>query len=700
MTMAPINRFQHPVASNFAEMVFENTRNNDSNSENPICNPSIPQKTKESEKYIREFLSTVRPGLLKKRGMKALVSAKELILQTKHEPLKMDVDDDNNGCESMDWSTHSGTVTRECSFISVADMAVDDLSSLFGDDKKIWMKLLQFEENYRPPYYGTWTKSSKIISGRRPFAKDTSIMDYEYDSDMEWEEEEEGEELKSDDDDDDDPEDEDPGDDGWIVPTGYLSEDEIAEEADESASITSSESSPQREATKNIIRRPRVIEPFRPLVIGPILEENLGDSNHQLVEYSTKFLNANIILPYNPFDFPIANKRKAKDSNIEDTYDKEHSPNKSRSKGKSNQKNKDQAKSNELNFYQSQSITSLTLTMSSEQSNNPVNSQNFDEIDFNNESFEQVEDTDTLHIMDNQYVFIVLPSGNIKVLKLQKDTTVSLGKFGTFHTNDIIGKPFGHSYEIYDRDKIKIIRNVAFYEVDLDESDANNQQTIDDPSKQKLSYQDIEQLKKDGLEGQDIIKKVIESHSSFDKKTEYSKAKYIKRKESKFSRVFTPVRPTLYSVWEYFYAKNPSKIRDMRIDTLSQMLTLSNVRANAKMLVVDDTQGLLITGVMERLGGYGVVLGIHDGENHNYDIVRYMNFSKKVNESLMVLSWQQIFKEESQAPFNYQDESKLSEKELKFYLLASQYQPESILDTLVPYLAGSRPIIIYHINRE
>ncbi|CAG8727344.1 23920_t:CDS:10 [Cetraspora pellucida] len=363
--------------------------------------------------------------------------------------------------------------------------------------------------------------------------------------------------------------------------------------------------------------------------------------------------------------------------------------------------------------------------MSLEKSDNPVDSQTFDEVDLNNKDFEQIEDADTLHIMNNQYVFIVLPSGNIKVLKLQKDTTVSLGKFGTFHTNDIIGKPFGHSYEIYDRDKIKVIKNVAFHEVDLDESDANNQQTIDDPSKQKLSYQDIEQLKKDGLEGQDIIKKVIESHSSFDKKTEYSKAKYIKRKESKFSRVFTPVRPTLYSVWEYFFAKNPSKIRDMRIDTLSQMLTLSNVRANAKLLVVDDTQGLLITGVMERLGGYGVVLGIHDGENHNYDIVRYMNFSKKVNESLMVLSWQQIFKEECQAPFNYQDESQLSGKELKFYLrkkanyekiqearkilwqggfdgllVASQYQPESILETLVPYLARSRPIIIYHINRE
>ncbi|CAG8722757.1 19421_t:CDS:2, partial [Gigaspora rosea] len=80
--------------------------------------------------------------------------------------------------------------------------------------------------------------------------------------------------------------------------------------------------------------------------------------------------------------------------------------------------------------------------MSLEQSDSPVDSQNFDKIDSHNDSFEQDEHTDKLRIMDNQYVFIVLPSSNIKVVKLQKDTTVSLGKFGTFHTNDIIGKPF------------------------------------------------------------------------------------------------------------------------------------------------------------------------------------------------------------------------------------------------------------------
>ncbi|CAG8450132.1 15669_t:CDS:2 [Dentiscutata erythropus] len=318
MTMAPINRFQHPVPPNFADMVFGNTRNNDSNSKDPICNFLIPEKTKESEKYIKEFLSTVRPELLKKRGVKTPVSVKDLMLQTtKFEPFRMDIDDNiNNECENMDWSIRSGTVTRECSFVTVSEISVDDLSSVFRNNKKIWMKLLQFEENYRPPYYGTWTKSSKIISGRRPFAKDTSILDYEYDK------------------------------------YGILDAYEIIGEADESASIASSESSPfkKKRGSYKEYNQTRIIEPLRPLVIGPIFEENPCDGNNQLAEYSTKFLNADILLPYNPFAIPIANKRKAKGSSIEDTItcDKEQASNKSRSKGKSSQKNKDQTKNNEV----------------------------------------------------------------------------------------------------------------------------------------------------------------------------------------------------------------------------------------------------------------------------------------------------------------------------------------------------------------
>jgi len=92
-------------------------------------------------------------------------------------------------------------------------------------------KLLQFSENTRPAYYGTWRKTSKHISGRKPFGMDHDIFNYDVDSDEEWIDEP-GENL-SDDAEDDKEEDEketEDDQDGFFVPHGYLSDDEGIED--------------------------------------------------------------------------------------------------------------------------------------------------------------------------------------------------------------------------------------------------------------------------------------------------------------------------------------------------------------------------------------------------------------------------------------------------------------------------------------
>lgn len=57
------------------------------------------------------------------------------------------------------------------------------------------MRMLSFAENVRPPYFGTFSKKSSVICGRRPLAKDHRLFDYEYDSECDWEEESEGEDI-------------------------------------------------------------------------------------------------------------------------------------------------------------------------------------------------------------------------------------------------------------------------------------------------------------------------------------------------------------------------------------------------------------------------------------------------------------------------------------------------------------------------
>lgn len=66
------------------------------------------------------------------------------------------------------------------------------------------IKFLQFAEDLRHPYEGTFSKKSLIIKGKCPFTKDNDLFNYNYDSEAEWEEEDEGEDIGDSDDDDDD----------------------------------------------------------------------------------------------------------------------------------------------------------------------------------------------------------------------------------------------------------------------------------------------------------------------------------------------------------------------------------------------------------------------------------------------------------------------------------------------------------------
>lgn len=112
------------------------------------------------------------------------------------------------------------------------------------------------------------------------------------------------------------------------------------------------------------------------------------------------------------------------------------------------------------------------------------------------------------------------------------------------------------------------------------------------------------------------------------------------------------------------------------MDTLSQLLSYSNVHAGAKLLVVDDTQGMIVSALAERMGGKdhkmeitnivnmrfylasfffgttnndhltslgkGTILGLYDGDSPHYDIVKYMNFDKEHLNSIKTLSWGRI----------------------------------------------------------
>ena len=62
----------------------------------------------------------------------------------------------------------------------------------YAEEKTIMVpnryRFLSFHEDCRPPYHGTWSKKSSVVTGKTPFGKESKVFDYEYDSEAEWEE--------------------------------------------------------------------------------------------------------------------------------------------------------------------------------------------------------------------------------------------------------------------------------------------------------------------------------------------------------------------------------------------------------------------------------------------------------------------------------------------------------------------------------
>ena len=87
--------------------------------------------------------------------------------------------------------------------------------------------------------------------------------------------------------------------------------------------------------------------------------------------------------------------------------------------------------------------------------------------------------------------------------------------------------------------------------------------------------------------------------------------------------VITILKPSTRTLCEMYYSRGPSKIwyihtyiipvcygvvlsisnSHMRPDTVAQILTYSNVHPHSNMVVMETTQGLLLTAMLERMGG-------------------------------------------------------------------------------------------------
>ncbi|CAK6962661.1 tRNA (adenine(58)-N(1))-methyltransferase non-catalytic subunit TRM6 [Scomber scombrus] len=210
--------------------------------------------------------------------------------------------------------------------------------------------------------------------------------------------------------------------------------------------------------------------------------------------------------------------------------------------------------------------------------------------------------------------YVVLKRGDIyKAVQIQTRKKVIFEK-QWFFLDNAVGHLYSTTFEIVSGGTLQPqARKSTDSSSDAKEAGTDNRNILDDGKSQKLTRDDIETLKEQGLKGQEIIQQLIDNSSTFRDKTEYAQDKYIKKKKKKYENTVTILKPSCRILAMMYHGREPGKICHLRYDTLSQMLTLANIHAGSKVLVFETCAGLVLGSVMDRMGGYGSVIQMYPG---------------------------------------------------------------------------------------
>lgn len=336
-------------------------------------------------------------------------------------------------------------------------------------------------------------------------------------------------------------------------------------------------------------------------------------------------------------------------------------------------------------------------------------------------------------IKNDTFIMIKLPSENCRVFKLVAGSLIKLGKFGSFYASDIIGHPFGYTYEIVGDKQLRIVSEDFTEDVNELEADENNQDLFDDPSAQQMTRNEIEELKKSTTDGgRALIEKVVSGHVAFEKKTTFSQEKYLKRKEQKFLKRFTPIPIGSSELIAYYSDKeSPAKVMDLTEESLGLIMSFANIKPGGNYLVVDDVSGVLVAAMLERMGGEGVIVVAHDDEHPKLDGLRYLNLPEKYIESrVRSISWLDFLDSNQDAEYDYREMSSeefeslpanlklqytrrkrrsenyafvrnlIDNKKFDALIMSTTIYVPTLIPRVIESVGGSRPIVVYDASKE
>lgn len=257
-----------------------------------------------------------------------------------------------------------------------------------------------------------------------------------------------------------------------------------------------------------------------------------------------------------------------------------------------------------------------------------------------------------------------------------------------------------------------------------------NDQIFDDNQSQKLTTEQIEHLKSLHQSGEtsaeSIVKNIVAGNENFGKKNMYSKEKYLKRKQQKFLKWICPRIPTTRLLADHFSRKDPGRMLDLRIDSLSQILGHANLFQGGKFMLWDDSQGFVAGAILSRLGECdrgSMVVSVHNSPTLQIPFLPYFNCTE-TNKALMYpMGLKDIGPEPLEATPNHYNPSSVDNPEhmakhqarylerqsrreraracfdnssfTSIILICNDSDPTSLIDRFARYLSPSGKLVVF-----
>jgi len=242
---------------------------------------------------------------------------------------------------------------------------------------------------------------------------------------------------------------------------------------------------------------------------------------------------------------------------------------------------------------------------------------------------------------------VILKKGaNLKYIYVKPGNPVNMERM-KIKCGLLIGHPYGTGFKVVNNNQLEVVDPITVEETyeeyvrdSVVEVKEDNRHINDDKeeSRQTLSKDEIESFKESGKTGEEIIEQIIENSSTFNQRTEFSKAKYTKKKKQKYLSHFVALKPTIALLAQMYSNKKSDKILHLQPDLLAHMLSWANVQASSNALLVDDT-GLVTAAMMNRIIPEGTItLFTNSFMNHGHGIVKQLGISNdQIQKHLLAL---------------------------------------------------------------